>query len=68
MPEWVLDHPEGPLPGSRDSDLVNLGAQMANVGGCWLAELTVMASRAVTTIEVRYGATRSPSPYRPAAW
>ncbi|GAA0456818.1 hypothetical protein Ade02nite_05800 [Paractinoplanes deccanensis] len=55
MPEWVLDRPDGHLPGTRDGHLVNLGAQMANVGGCWLAELTVMASRAVTTIEVRYG-------------
>jgi hypothetical protein len=55
MPEWVLDRPDGPLPDTRDSHLVSLGAQMANVGGCWLAELTVMASRAVTTVEVRYG-------------
>lgn len=55
MPEWVLDRPDGPLPDTRDSHLVNLGAQMAKVGGCWLAELTVMASRAVTTVEVQYG-------------
>ncbi|WP_432986990.1 hypothetical protein [Dactylosporangium sp. CA-233914] len=55
MPEWVLDRPAGPLPDSRGSDLMNLGAQMANVGGRWLAELTVMASRAITAIEVRYG-------------
>ncbi|MCW2643380.1 MAG: hypothetical protein JWP76_5686 [Dactylosporangium sp.] len=55
MPEWVLDRPDGHLPDTRDSDLVNLGAQMANVGGRWLTELTVTASRAVTTIEVRYG-------------
>ncbi|MFF5081053.1 hypothetical protein ACFY36_28720 [Actinoplanes sp. NPDC000266] len=55
MPEWVLDRPDGPLPDTRESHLVNLGAQMAKVGGCWLAELTVMASRAVTNVEVRYG-------------
>ncbi|GLW28729.1 hypothetical protein [Actinoplanes regularis] len=55
MPEWVLDRPDGPLPGSRGSDLLNLGAQLAQVGGDWLAELTVMASRAVTAVEVRYG-------------
>lgn len=55
LPEWVLDRPDGPLPDTRGGHLVNLGAQMANVGGCWLAELTVMASRAVSTANVRYG-------------
>jgi hypothetical protein len=66
MPEWVLDRPDGPLPDTRDSHLVNLGAQMANVGGCWLAELTVMASRAVTTVEVRYGGDEIAVPVPPS--
>ncbi|MCM4076547.1 hypothetical protein [Paractinoplanes hotanensis] len=34
---------------------MNLGAQMADVGGNWLVELTVVASRAVSTVEIRYG-------------
>ena len=66
MPEWVLDRPDGPLPGTRDSHLVNLGAQMAKVGGCWLTELTVMASRAVTTVEVRYGGDEISVPVPPS--
>lgn len=55
MPEWVLDRPDGPLPGREAGDLVSLGAQLAYVAGRWVAELTVMASRAVTTVEVSYG-------------
>jgi hypothetical protein len=55
MPEWVLDRPSGPLPDWRGSELVSLGAQLAHVAGHWVAELTVMASRAVATVEVRYG-------------
>jgi hypothetical protein len=55
MPEWVLDRPAGPLPGPQASDLVSVGAQVANVAGRWVAELTMMASRSVTTVEVRYG-------------
>ncbi len=66
MPEWVLDRPDGPLPGPRGSDLMNLGAQLAQVGGEWLAELTVMASRAVTTLEVRYGGAEISLPVPPS--
>ncbi|WP_436534689.1 hypothetical protein [Actinoplanes sp. HUAS TT8] len=51
MPEWVLDRAHGPRPG----DLTNLGAQIAHVAGQWVVELTVMASRAVSRVEVRYG-------------
>lgn len=65
MPEWVLDRCDGPLPNSRDSELVSLGAQMASVGGRWLAELTVMASRAVTTVERRCRDLRSGPCQRP---
>jgi hypothetical protein len=54
LPEWVLDRPDGPLPGRKASDLVSLGAQLACVAGRWIAELTVMAGRAVTTVEVCY--------------
>ncbi|MGK5678593.1 hypothetical protein [Actinoplanes sp. URMC 104] len=66
MPEWVLDRPDGPLPDTRGSHLVNLGAQLAAVGGRWLAELTVMASRAVTTVEVRYGGAEITVPVPPS--
>ncbi|MEV0902940.1 hypothetical protein [Actinoplanes sp. NPDC049802] len=55
LPEWVLDRPAGPLPDWRGRHLVSLGAQLAGVDGRWVAELTVMATRAVTTVEVRYG-------------
>jgi len=55
MPEWVLDRPFEPLPDWQGSELVVLSAQLAHVAGRWVAELTVMASQAITTIEVRYG-------------
>ena len=55
LPVWVLDRPWQPLPDWRRSHLVNLGAQLASVAGRWVAELTVMATWAVVTLEVRYG-------------
>ena len=55
LPEWVLGRRDSPLPDSHGGDLMSVGAQMACVGGNWLAELTVVASRAVSTIEIRYG-------------
>lgn len=55
LPEWLLERHDGPLPEAHGSDLMDLSAQMACVGGRWLAELTVVASRAVTNVELRYG-------------
>jgi hypothetical protein len=55
VPAWVLDRPWVPLPDWHRSHLVTLGAQMACVDGRWVAELTVMATWAVVTLEVRYG-------------
>lgn len=55
MPEWLLDRPDGPLPGPRPSDVMNVGAQVAWVAGHTVAELTVLVSRAVRTVEVEFG-------------
>jgi hypothetical protein len=55
MPEWVLQRPLGPLADWRGSELVSLEGQVALVAGRWVAELTVMASVLVTTVEVTYG-------------
>jgi hypothetical protein len=55
MPEWVLHRPDGPLPDWRGSELVSLEGQVAWVAGRWVAELTVMASVLVRTVEVTYG-------------
>lgn len=55
VPAWVLDRPWVPLPDWHRSHLVTLCAQMAFVDGRWVAELTVMATWAVVTLEVRYG-------------
>nr|WP_221375231.1 hypothetical protein [Actinoplanes polyasparticus] len=65
LPEWVLRRHDGPLPDSHSSDLTNLGAQMAHVGGSWLAELTVVASRAISTVEIRYGGEEITAPVPP---
>jgi hypothetical protein len=66
MPEWVLARPDEPLPEWSGSDLVNLGAELAYVDGRWLAGLTVMASRPVTTVEVRYGTDEISVPVPPS--
>ena len=34
---------------------MSLGTQVAYVAGRWIAELTVMASRDISTVKVRYG-------------
>jgi hypothetical protein len=54
MPEWVLSRPSEPLPDWRGSDLVVLGGQLAHVAAHWVADLTVMATGRVATVEVRY--------------
>lgn len=66
LPEWVLDRPAAPLPDWRDGDLVVLGWQVAWLGGEWVAELTVMATRAVSSVEVRYGGESITVPVSPS--
>jgi hypothetical protein len=56
-----------PLPDWRGSELVSLGGQVAMVAGRWVADLTVMASVLVTTIEVTYAGDTIRVPCRPAA-
>jgi hypothetical protein len=54
--DWVLTRPEAgsEYPDWRGSELVLLGGQWAVKGGDWLTELTVMASRVVTTVAITY--------------
>jgi hypothetical protein len=65
VPDWVLDRPWQPLPDWRRNHLVNLGCQIASVADRWVAELTVMASWAVVTLEVRYGGATTTVPVPP---
>lgn len=54
MPEWVLNRPDEPLSDWHGNDLVNLSAQLAHPGTEWVAELTMMATRRIATVQVRY--------------
>ncbi|GIH75119.1 hypothetical protein [Planobispora longispora] len=54
MPEWVLHRPEEPLPDWRGNHLVDLSARLDKPDTEWVTDLTVMATRRVATVQVRY--------------
>ncbi|MEV0595958.1 hypothetical protein [Nonomuraea cavernae] len=54
MPEWVLHRPEEPLPGWHGNHLIDLSARLDKPDTAWVTDLTVMATRRVATVQVRY--------------
>ncbi|MBF5082700.1 hypothetical protein [Quadrisphaera sp. INWT6] len=56
MPEWVLHRPEGAFEPWHGEHLWVLTGQLAFVGGhSWCGDVTVMASKAVTSVEFVHG-------------
>ncbi|WP_405139838.1 hypothetical protein OG589_24260 [Sphaerisporangium sp. NBC_01403] len=54
MPDWVMHRPEKPLPTWRGSDLVDLSCQLTSSGTEWVTHLTLMATRRIATVRVRF--------------
>lgn len=54
MPEWVLRRPDEPLRDWFGNDLMDLSCQLARPDMEWVADLTLMATRRVATVQVRY--------------